>query len=324
MADHNHKAGEYMVSYRMMKMQMEGLIDGSSDISSGDLFDDTSYTMAPEDMEMFMHMAGIMYAPNDDWTFMMMLPVISSDMNMASKMMMNSNTDHGEMDHGGHHHHHHADMMDNMSMSSMGNSMDSSGLGDISFSALRNIFETEDERLLVSLGLVTPTGSIEETHNTSRMTYPMQLGTGSFRFKPGVVYSKYYEDFSIGAQAVVDHVLNENKNDYKVGDKYLVNLWGSYKLNEELSTSLRWEWKQQKKTRGKDSNINSMMSPAGDVANSGKISQTVFGGLNYMPQNFLKGHRVAFEIGIPVKQSSSGPQMKDKYIFILGWQKAWK
>ncbi|MEC9282757.1 MAG: transporter, partial [Bdellovibrionota bacterium] len=277
------------------------------------LFNNTDYSMAPVNMQMMMHMAGIMYAPSDDWTFVMMVPYTSNEMSMQSKgsmssmgMSMNS-------------------MAMNDAMSASSNmTRESNGLGDITLSGLRKLFETEDERLLVSLGLVLPTGSETESYNGSRLAYPMQLGTGSFRFKPGITYSAYQEEFSYGAQAIVDHALNTNDQNYKVGDKFLVNLWGSYTLTEEISASLRYEYKKKNRISGRDEQINSMMMPAGNPANSGNEKHSIFTGMNYKPTKFFKGHRVAFEIGIPIKQKSDGPQMKDNYIFILGWQKAWK
>ncbi len=316
MADHTHNKGEMMASYRIMQMDMEGIINGSDDMSTEELFNNSNYMMAPVNMKMMMQMAGIMYAPSDDWTFVVMIPYTSNDMSMQSKGSMSSMDMGMSMDS--------MDMNHGMSSSGATMSRDSNGLGDISLSGLRKLFETEDERLLVSLGLVLPTGSETESFNGTRLAYPMQLGTGSFRFKPGITYSAYEEEFSYGAQAIVDHALNTNDQGYKVGDKYLVNLWGSYTLTEELSASLRYEYQKKNRISGMDEQINSMMMPAGNPANSGGEKHSLFTGMNYKPNNFLKGHRVAFEIGIPIKQTSDGPQMKDNYIFVLGWQKAWK
>ena len=46
MGDHMHSKGEWMVSYRYMTMDMEGLLQGSSDISSNSLLNinSVSYT----------------------------------------------------------------------------------------------------------------------------------------------------------------------------------------------------------------------------------------------------------------------------------------
>lgn len=314
MADHSHNEGEMMVSYRLMQMDMEGLINGSDDWSSDDLFNNTNYSMAPTNMQMMMHMAGIMYAPSDDWTFVVMLPYTSKEMSMDVESNMSSMD--MAMDSMGTHH--------SMASGTSSMSRDSNGIGDVTLSGLRKLLETEDERLLMSLGLVLPTGSTTESYNGTRLAYPMQLGSGSFRFKPGITYSAYEEDFSYGAQAIVDHALNTNDQGYKVGDKYLVNVWGSYLLSEEVSASLRYEYQKKNKISGMDNEINSMMAPGGNPENTSSQKHHMYAGMNYKPSKFLKGHRVAFEIGIPIKQSSDGPQMKNKYIFVLGWQKSWK
>ena len=70
-----HSKGEWMVSYCYMTMDMEGLLQGSSDISSNSLLNINSMTagdfdMAPTKMSMNMQMFGAMYAISDKWTLM--------------------------------------------------------------------------------------------------------------------------------------------------------------------------------------------------------------------------------------------------------------
>ena len=60
MGDHMHKMGEWMVSYRYMSMEMEGLLAGSKDISANDANSTFGFPlgMLPKDMKMDMHMFG--------------------------------------------------------------------------------------------------------------------------------------------------------------------------------------------------------------------------------------------------------------------------
>ena len=74
MGDHMHKEGEYMISYRYMKMDMEGLLNGTNSVSeTGALShkrgDGTTHRIIPESMEMDMHMLGFMYGLKDNITF---------------------------------------------------------------------------------------------------------------------------------------------------------------------------------------------------------------------------------------------------------------
>ena len=45
-------------------------------------------------------------------------------------------------------------------------------------------------------------------------------------------------------------------------------------------------------------------------------------GGNWLGTEFAKGHRIGLEIGMPIYQDLSGPQMKTGLVGTLGWQKA--
>jgi hypothetical protein len=59
MGDHVHKKGRIMLSYRYMRMEMDGNRSGSDDISTADVLN--RFMVAPTNMTMEMHMFGIMY-----------------------------------------------------------------------------------------------------------------------------------------------------------------------------------------------------------------------------------------------------------------------
>jgi len=59
MGDHTHKKGEFMFSYRYMLMGMDGMLDGSDDISNAEIMN-RGYAVTPTEMTMQMHMLGAM------------------------------------------------------------------------------------------------------------------------------------------------------------------------------------------------------------------------------------------------------------------------
>src|SRR5690606_3629970 len=128
MADHVHHKGEWMVSYRFMTMKMNDLSGGNN------VF--TNYMSAPEEMTMNMHMVGIMYAPFENLTSMLMGDYIHNE--MTSKMQMTM-PDLNEMP---------------MEMSS---EMKAEGFGDLSISALYRIFNKNRKSLHAQLGIILPT-----------------------------------------------------------------------------------------------------------------------------------------------------------------------
>ena len=70
MGEHGHKAGEMMLAYRFMAMDMLGLQSGTDAVETADVLKD--FMMAPTAMDMRMHMFGVMFAPHDKITLMAM------------------------------------------------------------------------------------------------------------------------------------------------------------------------------------------------------------------------------------------------------------
>lgn len=85
MADHFHSKGEWMISYRFMSMPMEGNLLGSDSITAAEIAttipnrffgnpgQPPTLRVVPTEMDMDMHMLGLMYAPTDRITLMGMI-----------------------------------------------------------------------------------------------------------------------------------------------------------------------------------------------------------------------------------------------------------
>jgi len=74
-----HGRGDWMPSLRSMRMEMDGNLDGTSRMSSGDVFA-AGCMIAPESMTMDMHMLGAMYGVSGDLAVMLMLPWLDVEM----------------------------------------------------------------------------------------------------------------------------------------------------------------------------------------------------------------------------------------------------
>ena len=86
MGDHMHAMGEWMISYRYMTMDMEGLLKGSNSVTGSSQLTGMT-TMVPTKMTMDMHMFGTMYAISDKWTLMGMLNYLDNEMSMPMGKM---------------------------------------------------------------------------------------------------------------------------------------------------------------------------------------------------------------------------------------------
>jgi hypothetical protein len=301
MGDHMHKMGEWMVSYRYMSMEMDGLLSGSSNVTSnsqlGTMMMPGDYDMVPVDMTMDMHMFGTMYAISNKWTLMGMINYLDNEMTMQSRMMK------------------------------MGS--ESSGLGDTKIAGLYDLAQWDSgRRMHLKLGLNLPTGSIDEKHNGNILGYGMQLGSGTYDFEPAITYLAQTENYSYGAQLGGILRIGENDQDYTLGNKFEATLWGARKITDSLSASAKFDYSSQSEIDGSDSRLdirNMMMASPGFQTGSQGRDITSFGlGLNYYFQNNgLSGHRLAAEWETPIDQKVNGVQLELDSVWTLGWQYAW-
>ena len=297
MADHTHHKGEIMFSYRYMTMHMQELRQGTNDATNSDALE--NYMVAPQNMTMNMHMLGAMYAPSNKLTLMVMANYLENNMDL---IMRNGNKF----------------------------STRSNGLGDISISALYNIFNRNRKALHAQLGVVIPTGSIEKKDilpmsmgNAVQLPYPMQTGTGSFGTKLGLTYLGQCKKFSWGHQLTGMININDNDQDYKFGNRYNLNNWIAAKAGENLSVSVRIEGVLVNEINNYSTLLNPMMVTTADTINSGGTYINSGFGLNYLITNgSLEGLRFATEITTPLYQDLNGIQLKQNYNITFGMQYA--
>ena len=74
-----HAAGEWMLSYRYGRMRMNGNRSGTRRLSSGQVLAQ-GFGATPVDMDMEMHMFGLMGAPTNWLTAAVMLPYVRNAM----------------------------------------------------------------------------------------------------------------------------------------------------------------------------------------------------------------------------------------------------
>jgi len=299
MGEHTHDKGDWMFSYRLMYMSMEGNRNGTNDLSVADVLED--FMVAPTDMDVWMHMFGLMYAPTDNLTLMGMIPYISKSMNHTTRMGVNFNTK-------------------------------SEGIGDIKLMALYKIFDRSDQRIHLNAGISFPTGSIDETDDlpsgpNQTLPYPMQLGSGTFDLIPGITYLGQYHNWSWGAQALGTIRIGENEEDYTLGDVLNTTIWGARNLNNWLSTATRLNWKIWGNIDGADPRLNPNIVPTADPDKMGGNRLDLLFSLNFLiPKGpeLVIGQRFAIEFGVSVYQWLDGPQLESDWMLTFGWQYAWK
>ncbi len=325
MGEHVHKKGKWMLSYRYMRMDMEGNRIGTREVSpeeiattvpnqnpvtlpNGNVITPRFMRVVPTKMSMDIHMFSAMYAPTDNLTLMFMLPVIRKSMDHVTFAGPAGTTIRG------------------------GFTTESEGVGDVKISGLFRLYDDAVNHLHLNMGISAPTGSIEERDDildplgrtpNVRLPYAMQIGTGTWDLLPGLTYTARTGDLSWGAQYRAEIRLeDENDEGYAWGDKHMVTGWLAYQFAPWISTSIRASYSTQSEIEGRDLQIGGPVQTANADFYGGERLD-LLAGVNLAGQSgVLSGHRLAFEFGVPVYQNLNGPQMETDWLFTLGWQKA--
>jgi hypothetical protein len=291
MNDHSHKKGEIMLSYRYLEMKMSGLKNGSEDISNSDAL--SNYMMIPSNMRMKMHMLGAMYGFTDNLTIILAGSLIKKEMQLLNSSYSISQRQ-------------------------------SNGYGDTKLGSIIKLHDDNKQELIMHNALSIPTGSIDEKHNSSKLPYSMQIGSGSYDLNTGLTYKIFHNKYSFGNQISGLFRMNNNDSGYKFGDQYDINSWITHKINNNSSISARIHYQKTESIEGKDVDITKMMitMPTQDPSlYSKEIINIALGGNYLFTKNNLKGNRLAFEIIKPIYQKLDGPQMKFDYKIVIGWQR---
>ena len=290
MADHIHQQGEWMFSYRFMRMDMAGNRDSDDRLSSTEVLQD--YLVAPLEMPMDMHMLGAMYAPSDTVTMMIMVPYVSSEMDHITRMGMEFTTE-------------------------------SSGVGDVSVSVLHKLWKDKNSDAHWEYGISFPTGDIDQRDDTpagnAQLPYPMQIGSGTYDGILGLTYNYRLANWSFGAQGRGVFRTGENDNDYTLGNKLKISSWVARPWNQHWSTSMRISYIDVGNYDGADPSLNPMMVATADPNRRGGSSAFVGIGMNYLAES---GNRLAIEWELPVLQDLDGPQLEIDWKATIGWQYA--
>lgn len=311
MGDHMHQAGEFMFSYRFMRMNMSDMVQGSNSRSASDIVTSVSNPFAPpatvrvvpKDMSTNMHMLGFMYAPNNDITLMAMLNYIERDMNLTTFEGMTGNTELGQF------------------------ATASSGLGDSKLGLLYRLFDSTHHHLHFNLTWVIPTGSTDETDDvltpmnmrmTMRLPYSMQPSNGSNQAQVGLTYTGKNKQFSWGSQLNTTTPLERNDEGYTVGDQYQLSSWLAYQLPQKTSLSLRLLYNHSERIKGQDNEIMAPVTTA-NPSNYGGHNLQAAVGINTVIMN---KHRVGLEYQVPLNYHAKGIQMDMDNMLTLGYQLA--
>jgi len=281
MADHMHKQGEWMIGYRDLYTNYNGLLDGSNKISNQAAMMQ-GYRMLATDMTMSMHMLDIMYAPTDNLTLMVMPHYMTMDMTMQGMM--------GTMSH------------------------KVSGWGDTKVAALYRL-NTQGFDSHLTLGFSLPTGDIDQTNRMGMLThYSMQLGSGTLDAEPSYTVSYRHNQWHFGGQAAaVVRLQSENDNGYRLGNQFSASAWAAYNISSVVSVNTRLLANTSDKIKGEYNKPHASSSPADFTDNYGKDIVELGVGFNAIAPSWLSKARIGLEYTTPLYQKANGIQLRKSH-----------
>lgn len=299
MGSHLHEKGSWMVSYRYMDMAMKGLLQGADEISNTQTHME-GYMATPLNMDMGMHMIGLMYAPSNKFTLMAMFGYLKNNMNLQ--------------------------MLNMMSGMVVPFSTESSGFRDIQIAGLYSLVNKDKTKVHASLGFSIPTGRIDEKHvtpmsneNAVILPYAMQIGSGTFDTKLGLTYVGTGMSISWGSQLNGIIRFGENSNDYRMGNNLSLNNWLSVKAFDWLSLSGRLEGGVVGDITGANPDLSPMMVTTANTDNYGGTYVNSGLGFNtYVLNGALKDLQFGFEVELPLSQNVNGIQLEQKEMYTVG------
>ncbi|MEQ1545212.1 DUF3570 domain-containing protein [Methyloglobulus sp.] len=320
------KAGDFMVGYRYMWNSQSGnMLHGTDPISDQAIINNGCVEtgslgcfLTPDSMTMSMHMLDLMVAPTD-WLTLMLMPQF---MDMGMDMRSLDGAPPAPNQHATHH---------------MQNGHETGGIGDLGMYALFKLFDNGIHHLHVTTGISAPTADVNlqlrRNHGIDGgfIDYGMQLGSGTWDFKPSLTYTGHTDDFSWGVQANgIVRMEDHNKSGYRLGDMFQGTAWGAYNLTNWLTVSVRGLYTMQDAIKGQFIGANGqfynpVLNPDGTQTQSsilkfgpqdypnnygGRFWDVGFGLSAVVPSGDLAGNRVSVEWLQPVEDDVNGYQLK--------------
>jgi hypothetical protein len=267
-------------------------------------------------MAMNMHMLDLMYAPADWLTLMLMPQWMDMEMSMTALTETQQSHNHGGAVHG----------------------HQTGGIGDTGLYALFKLLDKPNHHLTLSLGGTAPTGDVDitlrKTHTNpipgTPIHYGMQLGSGTWDFKPSLTYTGQHDQFSWGTQVTgTKRLENRNTSNFAFGDIFQSSVWGGYQWTNWLSTTVRSVYTWQGSIHGEyrpllDSEGNPVVSthvgPFDKPDNYGGQFVDLGLGVNVtIPNGAFTGNTLKFEWLQPLHTDYNGYQLDRDGALAVNW-----
>ena len=283
MRNHIHAKNSFMIGYSAQHSVMSGLYNQTTAQAEA-----IGYHAIPKDMSMQMHMLDLMYGVTDKLNIGIMPQYMTMYM--------------GHIHHDGSFGSHSVD-----------------GLGDTKLNASYEIFSSNSQSVIGSVGVSLPTGSISKQSGGSQASYMMQTGSGSYELLPSATFVQKFNEIDFGIQANASIKLNDNAHNYRFGNVYNLTAWAGKNFTKNLGSHLRLDYANTGKVQGADSNLDASMSAINNPALQFREITSAFIGGNFYTNN---GVKFLLEAGIPLHQYVGTGTLQNSYSVNFSVRKA--
>lgn len=294
--DHTLKAGHALFTYRYGVVGYQGNQIGTHLATAGRVLQQFNY--APSTMYRQQHTFLLEYAPTDDLTTMLVLPIQVNSINYL--------TDSTRTVHDGF-----------------------TQLGDVSLWALYALKRWKHQQIHANLGISIPTNLLQTDNEFSvpgsvHLSYPIRVGSGSYMLMPGLTYRGQTEKWTWGLQSIVTIPLGYNRYSYELGNQIDINGWVWRRLTERFAASTRLHGSGWGNIRGRDPNLTpTLVETNAPNLQGGTRLDLLFGGQYYWPWLRVPGNWFSLEAGFPIYQNLHGPQPRATWLLNGGWNMMW-
>jgi hypothetical protein len=188
------------------------------------------------------------------------------------------------------------------------------GVGDTGLYALFRLADTPMHHWQAGIGFTAPTGKSNlKIHSGSEFIhYGMQLGSGTWDFRPSLTYTGQKERWFWGAQVSgVKRLQASNDSGYALGDVLQSSAWGGYRILDYLNGTLRGLHTVQDRIHGSYNGPHDNSGPMDYPRNYGGQYWDVGFGLDLtIPGGSLAGQHLGVEWLQPVQDEVNGYQLQ--------------
>ncbi len=150
---------------------------------------------------------------------------------------------------------------------------------------------------------------------TSRASYGMQFGTGTYDMLPGLTLTSHTNNWTWGAAWHSRIPFGNNSAGYRYGNLNELTGWSGYTVSPEVTVIARITESIQGRIRGSDPMISGLMEGTNPNFYGGKRTD-ILGGVEIAGAPFgYKNKRLSLEVGKTVSQNLNGPQLGRTWTF---------